>query len=96
MLVGSLEGGKDGVKLRFGVRGKLDAVRAGTVDDVVEVTVFGVACSPFPRTTIATTPNAHNPMISTIPKHNHLPPGVRVSGKQFMSVVCGTLSSSTR
>ena len=63
--------------------GKLVAAGEGIVGE-------GLICagsSLFPSTTIETTaidPITHA-MISTIPKHNHLPPGVRVSGKQVLT-----------
>ena len=87
VLVGSLEGVNDGIQLGLGIR-------VGISEELSEGAGVGVA-SPLPRTTIAIAPNAHNPMTSTIPKHNRLPPGVRVSGMQLMSVFCGTSSSST-
>ena len=96
VLVGSLEGGEDGIGLGVSnITGKLDAVGAGIDDDIVEEMVSDVSFSLFPRTTTAIDPNTHNPKMNTIPKHNRLPPGVRVSGMQLMSVSCGTSSSST-
>ena len=89
VLVVSCEGGKDGIQLGFGVTGKLDAgVGTGVIDEVVGEEVLGVALFPRTTTTVPTiVPTVLNAMTSTIPKHSHLPPGVRVSGKQFMTVV---------